>query len=35
MLHINCHILPHLELMGRFRQQRGWTHNGRTLEKIC
>lgn len=33
MLHINCHILPHLELMGRFRQQRGWTHNGRTLEK--
>ena len=31
MLHIDCHILPHLTLMGRFRQQRGWDHNGRTL----
>lgn len=31
MLHIDCHILPHLFLMGRFRQRRGWNHNGRTL----
>jgi AraC-like DNA-binding protein len=31
MLHIDCHILPHLTLMGRFRQHRGWDHNGRTL----
>ena len=31
MLHIDCHILPRLVLMGRFRQHRGWDHNGRTL----
>lgn len=32
MLNIDCHTLPHLMLMGRFRQRRGWNHDGRTLE---
>ena len=33
MLQIDCHVLPHLTLTGRFCQRRGWNHDGRTIEK--
>ena len=33
MLEVNCHTLPRLVLCGRFRQRRGWNHDGRTMQE--